>query len=205
MWQFAFDHMLRQLLQTGRLTVVFPDGSRHDYGDRTDAPLHVHIHDHTTVRRLALNPELALGEAYMNGTLTIEGDDVQRFLALIARNQGNPERVWWQRIAIHARLSLRRFSQNNEVLRSRRNVAHHYDLSDTLYDLFLDADRQYSCGYFAKSSDTLEAAQDNKKRHIAQKLLLEPDMRVLDIGCGWGGMALTLARDYGARVLGITL
>jgi cyclopropane-fatty-acyl-phospholipid synthase len=205
MWRSAFDLMLRQLLHIGSLRVVFPNGDDRDYGDGSGARLGVHIHDNATVRHLALNPELALGESYMNGTLTIEDDDVHRLLALIVRNQHDATRVWWQRIKVQARLSMRRMSQNNVAVRSRRNVAHHYDLSDTLYDLFLDADRQYSCGYFENPSDTLEQAQENKKHHIARKLLLEPDSRVLDIGCGWGGMALTLARDYGAKVVGVTL
>lgn len=205
MWQPAFDLMLGRTLHMGSLTVVFPDGSSRGYGDGIGTPLRVHIHDHATLRHLVLNPELALGTSYTNGTLTIENDDVQGLLALIARNQDEPTRVWWQRIVLQMRLTVRRFSQNNVAFRSRRNVAHHYDLSDTLYDLFLDAGRQYSCGYFADPSNTLEQAQENKKRHIARKLLLKPDMRVLDIGCGWGGMALTLARDNGVRVVGITL
>src|SRR5690606_5700919 len=95
--------------------------------------------------------------------------------------------------------------QFNPMRRARRNVAHHYDLSDRLYELFLDSDRQYSCAYFRNDNETLEVAQENKKRHIAAKLLLEPGQRVLDIGCGWGGMALHLAQAADVEVTGITL
>lgn len=205
MWQRAFDLMLRRFLRTGSLQVTLPDGQRHRYGDGSGAPLHVHLHDMATVRHLVLNPELALGEAYMNGTLTIEDGNLQGFLGLIVDNRDDAPRIWWQKLLPKLRIALRRFSQNNVTLRSRRNVAHHYDLSDALYDMFLDADRQYSCAYFRDPTDSLEQAQANKKHHIARKLMIEPGMRVLDIGCGWGGMARTLARDYGARVLGITL
>ena len=205
MWDRAFDLMLRRLLPNGSLQVTLPDGQRHRYGDGSGTPVHVKLHDLATVKRLALNPELALGEAYMNGTLTLEYGDLHSFLALIVKNYDHAPRLWWQRVLPRLRIALRRFTQNNVALRSRRNVAHHYDLSDTLYDLFLDADRQYSCGYFRDPNDTLEQAQANKKDHIARKLMIEPGMRVLDIGCGWGGMARTLAQDYGAQVLGITL
>lgn len=197
--------MLRRLLQKGSLMVTLPDGKCHHYGDGSGDQLQVLIHDDATVRHLAHNPQLALGEAYMNGTLTIEKGDLVGLLGLIIVNRDSTPPIWWQRILPQLRMSLRRFSQNNIARRSQRNVAHHYDLSDKLYDLFLDADRQYSCGYFRHADDTLEQAQANKKRHIARKLLIEPDMQVLDIGCGWGGMALTLARDYGAKVVGITL
>lgn len=205
MWPRALHHMLCRMLQKGSLQVTLPDGQCHTYGDGSGAPQSIHIHDLATARHLVLNPEMALGEAYMNGTLTIEAGDLQGFLGLIVDNRDEAPRVWWQRLLPRLRIALRRFSQNNVALRSRRNVAHHYDLSDDLYDLFLDADRQYSCGYFHDPDDTLEQAQAAKKHHIARKLMIEPGMRVLDIGCGWGGMARTLARDYGAVVLGITL
>ena len=205
MWQRALDLMLRRMLRKGSLQVTLPDGQSHRYGDGTGTPLRARLHDVATLRHLVLNPELALGEAYMNGRLTIEQGDLQGFLGLIVDNRNDAPRVWWQRLLPRLRIALRRFTQNNVTLRSRRNVAHHYDLSDALYDLFLDADRQYSCAYFRDPNDTLEQAQANKKLHIARKLRIEPGMRVLDIGCGWGGMARTLARDFGAHVVGITL
>jgi cyclopropane-fatty-acyl-phospholipid synthase len=125
--------------------------------------------------------------------------------ALAIRNVARGRSFWWHAALFRIRTLLRRFDQWNPAGRAKRNVAHHYDLSGELYDLFLDDDKQYSCAYFARPDMTLEAAQAAKKAHIAGKLMIEPGMRVLDIGCGWGGMGLTLARDYGARVLGVTL
>ncbi|WP_232823036.1 SAM-dependent methyltransferase [Oceanibium sediminis] len=200
--------MLRGVLRKGALHVVMPDGTSRDYGDGSGPPLTARIHDAATLRRLSLNPELALGEAYMNESLTVDGDDLQGFLAMLLHNVHRStlqDRVWWQKIILGLRSGLRGVAQNNVLSRARRNVSHHYDLSGELYDLFLDTDRQYSCAYFTDPHETLEQAQADKKAHIARKLLIEPGMRVLDIGCGWGGLALSLARDHCARVVGITL
>jgi len=206
-WQRAFDKLSRSLITFGSLRVIMPEGGTRDYGDRSGAPVTVRLRDQATVRHLVLNPELALGEAYMNGSLVVDDDDLQGLLALIVRNvrRADAHPVWWQKIAEASRTRLRGLVQNNIVKLARRNVAHHYDLSGRLFDLFLDADRQYSCGYFKDPDATLKQAQADKKAHIARKLVIKPDMSVLDIGCGWGGMALTLARDHGAKVVGITL
>lgn len=201
----ALHRMLQTMLRRGALVVIMPDGSRQHYGDGTGTAVVARLHNIAAVRHLVLNPELALGEAYMDGSLTIDDDDLQGFLALVVRNLQAAPRVWWHKPLLNLRIALRRLTQNNVVHRARQNVAHHYDLSERLYDLFLDDDKQYSCAYFRQPTDTLEQAQDNKKNHIARKLLITPGMRVLDIGCGWGGMALTLARDHGAQVLGVTL
>jgi len=205
MWNQLLDRFLRQLVRLGTLSVTMPDGQTRLYGDGGPLAAAVTLHDPALPRRLVLDPEVATGEAYMDGTLTIEGDDINAFLALVLTNMRAGNRGTWQRQLAWMRNRLRVMVQYNPVGRAQRNVAHHYDLSDALYDLFLDADRQYSCGYFRSPDDTLEQAQAQKKAHIAAKLCLEPGMSVLDIGCGWGGMALTLARDYGAQVLGITL
>jgi cyclopropane-fatty-acyl-phospholipid synthase len=152
---------------------------------------------------MLVRPTLALGEGYMNGSVRIEGGTVYDVLAVLARNADNvpPGSL----IALAARLSTW-IKQRNPVDRARRNVAHHYDLSSALYALFLDADRQYSCAYFATPGDTLEDAQAAKKRHVASKLLLDrPGLRVLDIGSGWGGLGLYLAAELGADVTGATL
>jgi cyclopropane-fatty-acyl-phospholipid synthase len=155
---------------------------------------------------LALNPELKLGELYMEGRLTVENGDIADLLSLLMSNLAvhtprgvlKLERLW--------RRWTRWLAQLNYSSRARRNVAHHYDLSGMLYDLFLDRDRQYSCAYYSAPAESLEEAQVGKKRHIAAKLNLDrPGLRVLDIGSGWGGLALDLARDSGARVLGVTL
>lgn len=205
MWENALDRMLRLMLQSGNIVTVMPDGTMRHYGDGTGDPVNVRLKNRATVRHLVLNPELALGEAYMNGALTIDEDRLQDLLAIVVQNQRRGKRVIWQQSVLRLRAALRRLMQDNVARKARRHVAHHYDLSGELYDLFLDDDRQYSCAYFRSPGATLEQAQADKKEHIARKLLLAPGMRVLDIGCGWGGMALTLARDHGAQVLGITL
>jgi cyclopropane-fatty-acyl-phospholipid synthase len=156
---------------------------------------------------LALNPELKLGELYMDGRLTVEGGaDIADLLALLMSNLGQMQLGGVFGIARRMRKLLRPLSQFNHRRRARRNVAHHYDLSGQLYDLFLDSDRQYSCAYFSEPGESLDEAQIGKKRHIAAKLHLDqPGLSVLDIGSGWGGLAIDLARDCGAKVLGVTL
>ncbi|MGP1357223.1 class I SAM-dependent methyltransferase [Roseicyclus sp.] len=205
MWDRMLDRMLRGFFTVGALEMVYPNGETRRYGEASAAPIKVRMTDPALPRRFVANAELALGEAYMDGTFTIDGDDLDAFLTLVTRNAARGRHVWWRRLDHAIRYARRKIDQNNPAFRARANVAHHYDLSGALYDLFLDADRQYSCAYFADPSMTLEAAQAAKKHHIAGKLLLEPGMEVFEIGCGWGGMALTLARDYGARVLGVTL
>ena len=203
MWNLALETFLQRLIRDGTLTLTLPSGRVIRAG--SGAPeFAVRLSDPTLPRRLVLSPEMGLGEGYMDGTLTIQGDRLEEFLAFLIRNVGRGMPLW-HRLTPHVRTALRLARQWNPAPRARRNVAHHYDLSGRLYELFLDADRQYSCAYFARPEMSLEAAQLAKKRHIAGKLLIEPGMRVLDIGCGWGGLALTLARDYGARVLGVTL
>ncbi|RMD90195.1 MAG: class I SAM-dependent methyltransferase [Alphaproteobacteria bacterium] len=199
--------MLRRIVREGDLVVRDWRGRERRYGDGCGDRVAIHIRDRATAWRLLLNPEMALGEAYMNGGLVVTQGDIRDLLDLLIRNLG-PGRVpdhWLQHLLAGARHMLRTITSWNPMPRARRNVAHHYDLSDELYELFLDADKQYSCAYFEREGDSLERAQEQKKRHIAAKLLIEPGMRVLDIGCGWGGMALYLARRCGARVVGITL
>ena len=205
MWTMALDRMLDQFIVTGALDLTFPDGRRRRYGPGGQgADVQVALHDPALPRRLVMSPELALGEAYMDGTLIIAGDDLDGFLALMTRNAAHPP-LGLRALAQRVTRWTRRRDQTNPAERARANVAHHYDLSGALYDLFLDADRQYSCAYFADPAMTLEQAQIAKTHHIAAKLCLRPGMEVFEIGCGWGGMALTLARDYGVRVLGVTL
>ena len=205
MWDRVLDHMLGKLIRVGTLVLQLPDGTTLRHGDGTPPEVSVILTDPALPARLVRSPDLAVGEAYMNGTLVIGGDDLHGLLSLAMRNTTETGHVWWHRGIARVREALKFLSQFNPTPRARRNVAHHYDLSGELYDLFLDADRQYSCAYFKQPTDTLEQAQAQKKAHIAAKLRLEPGMRVLDIGCGWGGLGLTLARDYGAQVLGVTL
>lgn len=205
MWSKILERMMQSFVRHGSLTITLPDGHDLKFGDGAGPRARVRIADNATLRKLVVNPELALGEAYTDGTLAVDGDDIGGFLSIVIGNMDKADRPLWQRGHQALRTALRRFMLNNVPSLSRRNVAHHYDLSGDLYDLFLDSDRQYSCAYFQTPGDDLERAQEQKKHHIARKLRFEPDMHVLDIGCGWGGMALTLARDYGARVTGITL
>ena len=206
MWNALLDRMLRRLIRIGDLHVVMPDGLCHRYGDGSGAAVKLWLHSPSLPRKILQNTELAVGEAYADATLTIENDDLYGFLTLGAKNlRRNDADIWWRRPLAKFRVAFRHLQQHNPVGKAQANVARHYDLSRELYDLFLDEDKQYSCAYFRNPDDTLEQAQAAKKSHIANKLLIKPGMRVLDIGCGWGGMALTLARDYGARVVGVTL
>jgi cyclopropane-fatty-acyl-phospholipid synthase len=158
----------------------------------------------TAQRGILLDPELRFGEAYMDGGLVVEGGSIADLLALIMVQ--TPGRIpQWARPHWLVRYLWRRLRQLNGRGRARRNVAHHYDLDGRLYALFLDADRQYSCGYFESPDQSLDDAQLAKKRHIAAKLLVEPGARVLDIGSGWGGLGLYLAEITGAHVTGVTL
>src|SRR6056297_2102367 len=205
MWVRIFDKFLRHLIRDGDLTVTFADGHVRRYGNGTGPAVAITLHDAHLPRRIVLSPDMAVGEGYMDGRLTIEDDDVHGFLSLAIRNISAQGQPWYRRPLEGLRRLKRRLYQFHPGARARANVAHHYDLSGELYDLFLDEDRNYSCAYFRDPSMTLDAAQEAKKRHIAGKLLIEPGMKVLDIGCGWGGMGLTLARDFGAEVTGVTL
>jgi len=201
-----FSRRLRRLIREGNLAVTIGGSPEMRFGNGRGPKVTVRIKDWPTARRLILNPELALGETYMDGSLSIEGDDIQGFLEIVVRNPAQVGDLSAPaRLLSALRQIRRRLDQSNPEALAWRNVAHHYDLTPAIYDLFLDADRQYSCAYFAQDGISLDAAQAAKKTHIARKLLLSPGMRVLDIGCGWGGLALTLARDHGARVTGITL
>lgn len=200
------DRFLKKIVHDGELTLTAPSGRVYRYGaPHADiAPVAIRLTDAAAVRAIMANPALGAGESFMDGTLQVEDDDIFALLRLIAFNMrwdyDNPTRV-----ALWRKRWVAKLEQINGTLRSRQNVAHHYDLSDRLYDLFLDADRQYSCAYFTDPANSLEQAQQDKMAHIAAKLDLKPDHHVLDIGCGWGGMALYINRASGARVTGITL
>ncbi len=206
MWEKLFFNFVGQVVQVGQLTIVLANGTTRSFGDGVGGPsITITLKDPDLPRKMVMNPDMAMGEAYRDGRFEIENDDLHAYFELVLLNLSQTRQAWWQAPLHLSQMALRKLDQFNPLSRARRNVAHHYDLSAELYDLFLDADRQYSCAYFERPDMTLEEAQEAKKRHIAKKLMIEPGMRVLDIGCGWGGMALTLARDYGARVVGVTL
>ena len=184
--------------------MIAPDGGSHHIG-RGAPSITIRIVEPDVITKLILNPDLAFGEAYMDGTLVVDQGDIYEFLDLCFANMGWSSGHGLRRLRASAKRLLRRVAQHNPIPIARANVAHHYDLSDTLYELFLDADRQYSCGYFVSPEDTLERAQEQKKRHLAAKLLLRRGQRVLDIGSGWGGLGVYLAHVSDVEVTGLTL
>ncbi len=197
---------LGAVIDQGEFTLIDSRGRAYNFGDGAAPRVAIRLHDKATERRLLLNPRLAAGEAYMEGKLTIEEGTLYDLIDLIGRNIEAFEHHWFSDFSANLSQVFRRIQQYNPVGKAQKNVAHHYDLSDDLYDLFLDSDRQYSCAYFDGTHNDLERAQMDKKRHIAAKLLLhEPGMKVLDIGSGWGGMGLYLAQQTGADVTGVTL
>ena len=197
--------VLQKLVQKGQLTLVDAAGHRTSFGASDEGPrVTIRLHAVDLPLRLFLNPSLTLGEAYMEGELTIEEGTLRDFLLVVSSNLSALDTLPLARL----RTKLSRLAHRLRPIRRSRakaNVAHHYDLSNDLYELFLDEDRQYSCGYFGEGCSTLEDGQTAKRSHIAKKLAIEPGNRILDIGCGWGGLAIELAQTYDAQVTGITL
>lgn len=201
---------LSRIIRRGRLTVVAPDGVRETYGEPEAGfpDIIVRFTSRRGMRRIVLDPRLGAAEAYMDGDLELVEGDIMDLVGLIRRNapwdRGGKlkQKTWLDRRMQWAKT---RIGSINRRRRSRANVAHHYDIGNDLYRLFLDADMQYSCAYWPRPGMTLDEAQAAKKAHIAAKLALAPGQRVLDIGCGWGGMAITLAQIEQVEVLGITL
>ncbi len=196
---------LKQVVQQGTLEVETALGARFTVGDGTGSPLAIRFADSGAARQLVLNPALAFGELFMEGRLIVTQGSIYDVLSLASSNLKLKEPHGVAKARTRLRTALRRLQQRNSARRAKGNVAHHYDLDGRLYDLFLDPDRQYSCAYFERQGQSLADAQLAKKRHIAAKLLVEPGQRVLDIGCGWGGLALYLADFCGAEVTGVTL
>ena len=200
------DFVFRRVIAKGTLEVTDHRGRLHVIGDGTDPKTSIRITDPWFAVKLAISPSLTIGEGYMDGTLTINnGGTIYDFLEVLLINVGGGGYPLINRIFMALDSLLRRIQQFNPASRSQRNVAHHYDLSGGLYELFLDPDKQYSCAYFDTPASDLATAQEDKKHHIAAKLLLNEGSRVLDIGSGWGGLGLYMARNFGARVIGITL
>ncbi len=197
----VFGHVVRR----GALEVTLASGRRMRFGDGAGDTVAIRLADRRAELALALDPYLQVGELFMDGRLIVERGTIYDFLHLVLDNLHGRPVPRLARLLEWPRYWMRRLRQLNLPGRARRNVAHHYDLDARLYALFLDADRQYSCAYFEHPGQSLDDAQLAKKRHIAAKLAVEPGHSVLDIGCGWGGLALYLAETAGARVRGITL
>ena len=200
-----FARLLSQIVRIGRLSMVDAAGKRHVFEGAPGPSAAIRLHDKALHWKLVVRPHLYLPEAYMDGTLTLEEGSLYDLFDLFGLNAQTTDSIPAIQLGYKVSQLLRRLHQYNPVARSQRNVAHHYDLSNELYALFLDRDRQYSCGYFLSPGDDIDTAQHNKKRHIAAKLMLRPGQKVLDIGSGWGGMALYLAAECGVDVTGLTL
>ena len=200
------DRVVKTLIHKGDLTVTDWNGKSIRYGDGTLPKAHVKFQNRAAALKVALDPDLHLGEVIMDGELTVEEGSIRDFILLLMQNVGTGQTNHpLHRVAYRARLLLRRLYQHNPVGKAEKNITHHYDINGEIYDLFLDKDRQYSCAFYEHEDATLEEAQLAKKRHIAAKLGIKPGMKVLDIGSGWGGMGLYLAQHCGADVTGVTL
>ena len=196
---------LERFIRSGNLRVTTARGSTFTLGDGTGTPVAIRFTTRAAERGVLIDPEVKFGEAYMDGTVVVEQGSIAEVLAVVLDQCVGGKPPFWARTQWLIRYLHRRLQQFNPPPRARRNVAHHYDLDGQLYALFLDADRQYSCAYFETPDQSLDDAQLAKKRHLAAKLLIAPGQRVLDIGSGWGGLALYLAETAGGRVTGITL
>ncbi|HEY1384197.1 MAG TPA: cyclopropane-fatty-acyl-phospholipid synthase family protein [Dongiaceae bacterium] len=199
-----FDRLLARGIKQGCITLIDWRGRAQTFG-RGEPRITVRLTDRATDWGLALNPWLKVGEAYMDGKFVIEEGTLYDLIDLGVTNTNAIQDAGWQKVMAGFHTLARWWHQNNPIGLARQHVAHHYDLSRRLFELFLDESMQYSCGYFLKPTMTLAEAQAAKMRHIASKLLLEPGQRVFDIGCGWGGLAIYLARQCGVEVVGVTL
>ncbi len=202
---FPLSHMLKSFVQTGTLNVIDADDRVHVFAGAPGPVVTMRLSDPTLYRKLFFNPELHAGEAYMDGRLSFEDSGLRDFLTLFSINRLALGSYPLQHVLRRISRMLKKFQQANRVGQAQQNVAHHYDLGNDFYKLFLDDDMHYSCAYFRDDGDSLEAAQRNKMRLLAAKLGLKPGQRVLDIGCGWGGLGLYLAGLEDIEVLGVTL
>ena len=200
------DRALKTVVEKGTLRVSGPDGKMHEYGDGTGIPVNIAVRTPLAAAKIAADADLYLGECYMEGSLDVSGGTtIYDALSLLLDNAQSHKMPKIAKAANAVRIAMKRVDQYNPVGKAKTNVAHHYDLSGALYDLFLDRDRQYSCAYFETDDGSLEDAQLAKKRHLAAKLGIKPGMKVLDIGSGWGGLGLYIAEICGAEVTGVTL
>ena len=203
---FPLSHMMKSFIRKGRLAVIDADGRRHVFAGEPGPEVTMRLTDRRLYRTLVFNPELAAGEAYMDGTMRFEdGSTLRDFLTLFSINRLSLGSYPLQKAIRAVKMRFRKRQQSNVRGEAQQNVAHHYDIGNDFYQLFLDENMLYSCAYFRDPAETLEEAQRNKLRLLAAKLCLKPGMRVLDIGCGWGDLALYLAQLENIDVTGVTL
>src|SRR5262245_40935418 len=202
---FPLSHMLRSFVRVGELKVIDADGGLHVFSGAPGPSITMRLTDRSLYSKLFFNPELHAGEAYMDGRLSFEDSTLRDFLTLFSLNRLSLGNQPLQRVLRRISRTLKRFQQANPIGKAQKNVAHHYDLGNDFYKLFLDEGMQYSCAYFLDDGDSLEDAQRNKLRLIAAKLGLRPGLKILDIGSGWGELALYLASLEAVEVTGVTL
>jgi cyclopropane-fatty-acyl-phospholipid synthase len=202
---FPLSHMMKSFVRVGTLKVIDADGREHLFAGTPGPTVTLRISDRSLYRKLVLNPELHAGEAYMDGRISFENSSLRDFLTLFSLNRNSLATYPLQSVLKRISRGLKRFQQANPVGQAQKNVAHHYDLGNAFYALFLDQGMQYSCAYFMSDSDSLEEAQQNKLRLVASKLQLKPGLKILDIGSGWGDLALYLAAMEDVDVTGVTL
>jgi len=196
---------LKKTIKYGKIEIIDYDKKRYIYGSTGDS-CSIRLHKKNIKKKLFINPELYVGEAYVDGDLTIENGNLETFINIITRNYSNFENIFFHRILKIIKKMHSFFNKSNLINLSIMNVKHHYDINEEVYKLFLDKDMQYSCGYFHNDNISLDQAQIDKKNHLIKKLnIVKKNMKVLDIGSGWGGMALQIAKDTGSYVKGITL
>ena len=198
-------HVLKKIYFKDKLTIVDSKNNTHQFGSGT-GNLKIRLKNKSIEKKLFRNPSLHFGEGYMNNEILIEEGSIEQLIDLITSCyddfiKNNSMFRMYENFSGYFKI----FQQLNEVVKSKQNVAHHYDLKEDLYKLFLDKDMQYSCAYFHNENISLDQAQIDKKNHIINKLQISENMKVLDIGCGWGGMAIEIAKQTGATVKGITL
>ena len=197
---------LNNLFKQDGFELIDSNSKKYVIGNPTkDKPIIIRFLDQKLMQKLLINPDLYFGEAYMNGSLVIENGTLTDFLDLAFKNIGRGNINSYGAVIKKIKGTFGYLTNLNKIIKSKENVAHHYDISEKLYDLFLDKNRQYSCAYFKNDSDTLEQAQSNKIHHIIKKLNIQPNQKVLDVGSGWGTLALAIAKETNASVTGITL
>ena len=197
---------LKNLFKEDGFILVDANSIEHVIGKpKKEIPIRIRLLDKSLHYKLLLLPDLYFGEAYTDGSLVIENGSITEFLDIALKNIGRNEINTYSKIIKKIKGTYRYITNFNLISKSKKNVAHHYDISEKLYDLFLDSNRVYSCAYFKNENDSLETAQNNKIDHIIKKLNLKPNQKVLDIGSGWGSLAIEIAKKTQCEVLGITL